>query len=135
MGVALCAVAVPVARAQQSAPFGDEAPRYDAAADRVSLAAWGPAPEHPANLAQVGLGSRRAAMARARRALHGWLDAAMGERADAPALMTRLHEAADSALREVGVRFLADGTVVLRAELDAVALRSVVAERGLPWVR
>ena len=116
-------------------PFGDEPPRYDADQDRVRLAAWGGFPECPASLAQVGLGSRRAARQRALRALHGWIDASMRARSPTPTVMTRLHEAAERAVEEAGTRYLADGTVVLRVELRGAALRAVLAHEGLPWVR
>jgi hypothetical protein len=128
-----CAPALAVAR--DDLAVGDEAPRYDPERDRLELAAWGVAPPHPANLAQLGLGSRRSARLRALRALHGWIDAAMRERTCTPDLMTRLHGAAERDLRDVGLRFLADGTVVLRVELGGATLRAVTAEQGLPWVR
>jgi len=131
--LALCCMAGPVA-ARDGLPFGDEAPRYAAATDRVELAAWGVVPVRGATLAQLALRSRESARLRALRALHGWIDAVMGARASAPLLMSRLHEAAEREVREVGVRHLADGTLVLCMEVGGATLRQVISEQGLPWV-
>lgn len=131
---ALCCAARPAA-ARDGLPFGDEAPRYVAATDRVEVAAWGVVPVRAASLAQLALRSRESARLRALRALHGWIDAAMGPRAGAPVLMSRLHQAAEREVREVGVRHLADGTLVLCIELEGATLRQVIAEQGLPWVQ
>lgn len=133
--VAALAPATAALAVDDTLPFGDQAPRYDATADRVRLAAWGVSPRWPANLAQVAAGSRRSARQRALRALHGWVDAAMRGQVATPPLLTALHDAAEHGLREVGVRHLADGTVVLCVELDGARLREVLAERGLPWAR
>lgn len=126
-GVAAGSSIVPV-------PFVEEAPHVDAASHAVIAVGLGVADERRGPLPARRLSARRDAEARARAALHGWVDQAIAPRALPMSTIAALHAAVDHDTVVTGTRARVDGSATVAVSLPLASLAAVTTgTRGLPW--
>ncbi len=114
--------------------WGDVAPHVDASRASVVTVALGVADDRPGPLAARRLWARRDAEARARTALHAWVDAATAHTTLDSGTIAALHHAVDEHAEVGATRARVDGSACVEV---VVALRHLSAittgTRGLPW--
>ncbi len=138
--VALGALAAPV-RAQEAplpaamqVAWADRAPRVDDASAQVVTVALGLGDAHGGPLAARRLWARRDAEARARAALHTWVDHAIERAGLDAARVAALHQAVDAHAAVAAIRARVDGSACVELHLPVSALAAVTGgARGLPW--
>ncbi len=114
-------------------PWTERSPAYDAERDIVACVALGTPDPRLLRLAAARVSGRRRGEARAREALHAYVDDALARVRARPDVAARVHAALDDAARVVGVRGRADGGAMVVVEVDARRLRSAARLRGVPW--
>jgi len=115
------------------APTADAPVRYDGQADSLVIARSGLPPQRGVRLAARRRQAEVVATRRAHAGLTRFVDEALSARAAAPFVAARVHAAVS--VERTGLRYLADGSVVLSASAPAAPLRQAWDAEGLPWAR
>ncbi len=116
-------------------PFDDRPPRLHRAPAVVRTAALGAPDERLGRFGAARRSARFAAEARARAALHAWVDDALAAARACPWEADRVHAAVEEAATVVGVRPLVDGGAVVLVDVPVAALVEAAAPEGVPWAR